>query len=164
MQFDQSTKSEGLSRLLALNAATGKTAWEVKRECLIHGQPRSLLESMARNRSSPVPTLGDCLQLSDGKEVWRAKCLQRDVGPSPVFANGIVYAAVEYEAASAIRANGKGDVTKTHILWKVKEDVPDLCSPLVAGPQFLFLTTFSRQADLLRCQQRQKTVGARSRG
>ena len=60
-----------------------------------------------------------------------------------MFANGIVYAAVEYEAASAIRANGQGDVTATNILWKVKEDVPDLCSPLVAGPYFLFLTTFS---------------------
>ena len=30
---------------------------------------------------------------ADGKEIWRANCLRQDIGPSPVFAGGMVYVA-----------------------------------------------------------------------
>ena len=78
---------------------------------------------------------------TDGKELWRVECLDGDIGPSPVFAGGVVYVANEHGEFSgviAIRADGGGDVTATHVLWKAEIGVPDTCSPL-ATAEFLFL-------------------------
>jgi outer membrane protein assembly factor BamB len=50
----------------------------------------------------------------------------------------VVYAGNEYCVLSAIRADGKGDVTETHISWVGEDGLPDTCSPLVT-PDYLFL-------------------------
>jgi outer membrane protein assembly factor BamB len=39
---------------------------------------------------------------------------------------------------SAIRVDGKGDVTESHTLWIAEDGLPDTCSPL-ATPEFLLL-------------------------
>ena len=75
---------------------------------------------------------------ADGTELWRADCLSGDVGPSPTFAGGVVYVANEFPELSAIRADGGGDVTDTHILWTGDVDLPDTASPL-ATDRFVFL-------------------------
>jgi hypothetical protein len=77
---------------------------------------------------------------ADGSEIWRAKVLGGEVGPSPVFANGVVYAANDTSGLAAVRADGTGDVTKTHVLWTTETDVPDVCSPLVTDKYLLLLT------------------------
>jgi hypothetical protein len=41
---------------------------------------------------------------------------------------------------AAVRADGTGDVTQTHILWTTDIDVPDVCSPLVTD-KYVLLTT-----------------------
>ena len=146
VQFDQGTDKEELSRLLALDTLTGKTVWEAKRPNIPVSWSTPIIIEV--NGQEQIITCGDpwviAYNPTDGQELWRAKCLKGEVGPSPVFADGIVYPAVQYEAASAVRANGKGDVTATHILWSLKDpDVPDMCSPLVAGSNFYFLTSFA---------------------
>ena len=40
----------------------------------------------------------------------------------------------------AIRADGSGDVTTNHVLWKGEDNTPDICSPL-ATEEFVFLLT-----------------------
>ncbi len=171
VQFDQGTDKEELLRLLALDTLTGKTVWEAKRPNIpvswstpivieVNGQapsPQPLSPGAGERGRGEGPqeqiiTCGDpwviAYNPTDGQELWRAKCLRGEVGPSPVFAGGIVYPAVEYEAASAVRANGKGDVTATHIIWSLKDpDVPDMCSPLVAGSNFYFLTSFGARLN-----------------
>ena len=76
---------------------------------------------------------------ADGSELWRAKCLGGEVGPSPVFVDGVVYAANEASGLAAVRADGTGDVTRTHIQWTTDIDVPDICSPLVTDKFVLLL-------------------------
>ena len=44
----------------------------------------------------------------------------------------------QFPALSAIRADGQGDVTETHILWKGEDGLPDTCSPL-ATEEYVFL-------------------------
>jgi outer membrane protein assembly factor BamB len=75
---------------------------------------------------------------ADGKELWRAECLNSDIAPSPVFAGGLVLTVQMGGQLSAIRPSGRGDVTKTHISWKAEEGLPDICSPLSDG-QFIWL-------------------------
>jgi outer membrane protein assembly factor BamB len=140
VQLDQGSRpEEGKSRLVILDAATGETLLEV---------PRPVPNSWA----SPIVvfwegkwqliTAGAPWIISydpiTGNELWRFAGLEGDVGPSPVFCEGIVNAGNEYSYWFAIRADGQGDVSETHLLWKAEENLPDLCSPL-ATSEFSFL-------------------------
>src|SRR5947199_45170 len=54
-----------------------------------------------------------------GKEIWRVRHNGYSVIPRPVFGHGLVFVSTGYDAATllAIRPDGQGDVTATHIAW-----------------------------------------------
>ena len=56
-----------------------------------------------------------------------------------MFVDGVVYAANDASGLAAVRADGTGDVTKTHVQWTTDIDVPDVCSPLVTDKYVLLL-------------------------
>jgi outer membrane protein assembly factor BamB len=87
-----------------------------------------------------------------GGEIWRVKCLRQDVGPSPTFAGGVVYVVSQFPQLSAIRADGKGDVTKTKVLWIGEDGLPDTCSPL-ASEEFVLLLSSD---GMLTCYEAKK--------
>ena len=68
-----------------------------------------------------------------GKELWRVECLKDgEVAPSPVYADGLLYASADYIALTAI------DV-KTHaVAWKQVEDLPGVCTPVVIGKFIIY--------------------------
>jgi outer membrane protein assembly factor BamB len=78
---------------------------------------------------------------ASGREIWQANCLGGDVAPSPVYGSGVVYAVNAGAALAAIRVDGTGDVTATHVLWTAQDDLPDICSPLYAEGLVFLLTT-----------------------
>jgi outer membrane protein assembly factor BamB len=55
------------------------------------------------------------------------------VVPRPVYGNGLVYLSSGYESPVlyAIRPDGTGDVTKTHVAWTAKRGAPLNPSPLL---------------------------------
>ena len=57
-----------------------------------------------------------------------------------MFAHGLIYVCSGFDRAIlfAIRPDGKGDVTETHLAWKHDEDIPRESSPLAVG-DLLFL-------------------------
>ena len=61
-----------------------------------------------------------------------------DMAPSPAFAAGLVFALVPNYDMCAIRADGAGNVTESHIAWVRDENIPDVASP-VARDGLLFL-------------------------
>ncbi|MBY0497687.1 MAG: PQQ-like beta-propeller repeat protein [Cyanobacteria bacterium] len=71
-----------------------------------------------------------------GKEIWRVRY---DEGfsnvPRPVFAHGLVFITTGFQQPEllAVRPDGKGDVTKTHIAWSLKRGAPLTPSPIVVG-------------------------------
>ena len=89
---------------------------------------------------------------ADGKEIWRAECLKADVGPSPVFADGLVYVANEFPGVAAIRAGGTGDVTETHVAWTVDQACPTAAVPWRRTSSCCCWRSYGI-ADLLRCQE-----------
>jgi outer membrane protein assembly factor BamB len=139
VQFDQGTKQDKLSKLLALKAQTGETAWETLREVPNSWPTPIVIEHQGQPQ---IITAADPWVIAyapaDGKEIWRAKCLQADVGPSPTFAGGTVFVANEFPGMAAIRPDGTGDVTDSHVLWEADMGSPDCCSPL-ATDQFLMV-------------------------
>jgi outer membrane protein assembly factor BamB len=79
---------------------------------------------------------------ANGTELWRAKVLQGEVAPSPIFAAGYVLTVNEGAQLSALRPDGSGDVTKSHLAWSADEGLPDICSPLSDGQRVYLLGTY----------------------
>ncbi len=142
IQYDQGGPEDGMSKMIALDGFTGQTVWETKRP-------------VPNSWSSPIVTeIGDQFQLltcgdpwviaydpAKGTELWRAKCLTGDIAPSPIYANGLVFAIEPYSKLVAIRPDGRSDVTETHIAWSLEEGAPDICSPVSNGELIFLLTT-----------------------
>ncbi|MFW5693311.1 MAG: PQQ-binding-like beta-propeller repeat protein, partial [Thermoguttaceae bacterium] len=132
VQIDQGYVPEDeKSRLYAMDAATGAVVWEVKRAVPNSWGSPIVVEHDGRWQ---VITAADpwviAYNPADGSELWRARCLRGDCGTTPVLAGGLVQIGNEYCQWSAIRPDGTGDVTDTHIAWTAEDGLPDTCSPL----------------------------------
>ena len=67
--------------------------------------------------------------------MWRIKCLKSDTAPSPIFADGLIVAVDSHDPdleVLALRPDGLGDVTDTHIVWRMDHG-PGIPSPAAAG-------------------------------
>ena len=144
VQLDQGKADDDRSKLLALNGRTGQTVWQVTRPV-----PASWCSPIVvRHASRPlIITCSDPWVIAyapqSGTEIWRADCLApAEIGPSPVYSEGTVFAANDFAALSAIRADGTGDVTDTHIAWSADVGLPDVCSPLATDRFILLLTSY----------------------
>ncbi len=73
-----------------------------------------------------------------GNEVWRADCGDGfSTTPMPVYENGLVVISTGYTRPEfvAIRPDGSGDVTATHIIWKNNRSVPTMPSAVARDGQ-----------------------------
>lgn len=151
--MDQGGEKDHLSKLMAFDGASGKTLWETPRDVPNSWPSPIAIPFQGKHQiitaASPWVIAYDP---SDGKEIWRAKCLKQDVGPSPTFADGIVYTANEFPGVAAIRPDGQGDVTKTHVLWTGEDGLPDTASPLATAEYVLLLSS----AGTLTCYEAKK--------
>lgn len=148
IQYDQGDGTEGKSKVLALDGITGQVAWETKRDLPNSWASPILVDVEGKPQ---YITLADpnviAYNPANGAEIWRAECLGGDVAPSPIYAGGLVLAIEPYSQLVAIKPTGQGNVTKTHIAWKMEEGAPDICSPVSDG-KFVYLL---ESADLLSC-------------
>ena len=140
--FDQGAAKAARSKLRAIDIATGRVAWEQSRPVSSSWTTPIVIHAGKRDQ---VVTAADpwviAYDPADGKELWRVKTDHGDVAPSPVAVGDVVISAVNDSApVKAIRADGSGDVTATHVLWKGEDNTPDICSPL-ATEEFVFLLT-----------------------
>jgi outer membrane protein assembly factor BamB len=131
-----------MSKLLALDGQTGAVAYEVARPVAASWTSPCVITVKG---GVQLITCADPLVIAydpaDGSEIWRADCITGEAGPSPVESNGVVHVGNEYCIWSAIRADGKGDVTESHVLWNAEDGLPDTCSPLVTS-DYLFLCSY----------------------
>jgi len=71
---------------------------------------------------------------SDGKEIWRFRYADGySVVPRPLFHDGKIYVCSGFNRAVlfAIKADGQGDVTDTHLVWNDDKAVPKESSPII---------------------------------
>jgi len=136
--WDQETNA----KLLALDSATGKTVWETPRglDCawttpVVMPGPAGHLIITAANPKVVA------YNLATGKEVWSVTGIEGDVAPSPVFSKSLVFVASAHSKALAIRPDGQGDVTKTHVAWIAEDGLPDTASPITDGQLLWFITS-----------------------
>jgi len=140
--YDQATADDRKSKLMALDVRTGRTVWETRRDT-----PQTWTTPIVAKtpKGEQIIVCGDpflcAYEPASGKELWRAECLGGEIAPSPVYANGVAFAANAGSYATAVRTDGSGDVTESHILWQAEDGLPDIASPLTNGELFWTLTT-----------------------
>ena len=127
-------------RLIAFNIVNGKEAWTAKRQHISWASP-----SIAQTPDGPWLLLNsetsvDAYDPISGKLLWTQECLSGEVAPSPVYSNGIVFAANEYAVAAAIQVEKAGDVFTPKIVWEFDEILPETSSPTADGKYFYFGT------------------------
>ncbi|PQO44405.1 serine/threonine protein kinase [Blastopirellula marina] len=128
--------------VIALDKATGKIAWQTPRN--VPDLPKYFTFStpllIEANGKTQLLSQGSgaimSLDPSTGKEIWRVKYdLGYSIVPRPIFANGLVYVCTGYDRSTlvAIRPDGAGDVTDTHVEYVVDRNVPYNPSPVAIG-------------------------------
>jgi len=78
-----------------------------------------------------------------GQEIWRARHGEGfSIGASPVFGQGLVFFSTGCFKPQlyAIRTDGEGDVTTTHVAWKTLRQVPIMSSPVLAGAEIYWVS------------------------
>ena len=80
----------------------------------------------------------DGLAAAGGKELWRVRHGRGySIAPRPVFGHGMVFICTGgYHAdLMAIRVDGLGDVTASHVVWKASGPIPLMSSPVLVGDE-----------------------------
>ena len=146
--------------VVALDKKTGKTVWKVNR-------PEELYKGMApiAKKAYITPIIvnvkGKDLLISNastaciayepetGKEVWRIVNGHETTIASPIEEKGTIYYFTSWMAAKpdeeqyidlvAANPDGKGDITKTNVLWKINKPIDQLSSAVVKDGKIYFV-------------------------
>ena len=133
------------SYLLRIDKATGKTVWRVERVTNARQESPDAYTTPTvvhyGTRSEIVVSGADVVTGHDpatGAEVWRAEGLNPGgdgifrIIASPFVHDGIVYAPTRERPMLALKAGGRGDVSRTHVLWRFVNG-PDVPTPVSDG-------------------------------
>jgi len=131
--------------VVALNLADGEPVWKVNRPPMTgdNGDFHKAFSSpllLNDGKRDQVVITGAQWVVSydphDGKTLWQVRHGEGfSNAPAPVYADGVAIICTGYMTPElvAIRVNGSGDVTNSHVLWKIKKQVPAMPSPIVIG-------------------------------
>ncbi|MGC9320127.1 MAG: PQQ-binding-like beta-propeller repeat protein [Armatimonadota bacterium] len=142
VQIDLGKPDIGRSHMVALQAETGETLWDIHRP--VQGSWTTPIVIDTGEREELITSAKPWVIAYDpgtGEELWRVRCVEGDSAPSPIYANGHVYVANIYAELTAIRPGGSGDVTDTHVSWSKPGRLPDITSPLSDGEVVWTLST-----------------------
>ncbi len=152
--------------VVALDTRTGKQRWRTNRR-----------KPADQAYTTPlVVRVGDTDQLISvgaytayaydplsGREIWRVNYADGFSNvPRPVYGHGLVFIATGFNQPTliAVRADGKGDVTRTHIAWTLRRGAPFTPSPILVGDELFVindigvLTTLDARTGTIHYQQR----------
>ena len=133
------------SYLLRIDKATGKTVWRVLRMTRARFESPDAYTTPALlkqgNSTEIVITGGDVVTGHDpatGQELWRADGLNPSndgsyrIVASPVVYGDLLFAPSRERPLLALKPGGRGDVTKSHVLWSFNNG-PDVPTPVSDG-------------------------------
>lgn len=125
--------------VVALDKLTGKVKWKKPRQGYqAYTTPLVVRLPGGDQVISPGALRAIAYEPRTGKEIWNVRYGDGFSNvPRPVFGNGLVYICTGFQEPSmlAVRLDGRGDVTKSHIAWTLKRGVPLTPSPLLVGDE-----------------------------
>ena len=125
------------SYVLALDKNTGKERWRGMRGMsrIAHATP---VVMQVNGKDQIISPAGDVIQgfdPTDGKLIWTVANSGEPCVPSPVIGDGLVYSSTSSNAPIlAVRPDGQGDCTATHIVWEKRSNTPMMSSYLYVKP------------------------------
>ena len=127
--------------VVALDRRTGKTKWRTGRRQPFDQAYSTPLVIRVGDRDEVVSVgayRAAAYDPESGKEIWRVSYEDGFSNvPRPVFGHGLVYIATGFQQPSllAVRVDGSGDVTRTHVAWALRRGAPLTPSPLLVGDE-----------------------------
>lgn len=90
---------------------------------------------------SPSATETIAYDPTDGDVIWRVRHGGMNAACRPLFEHDMVYisAGDGGDSLVAVRADGQGDVTRSHVVWKTGKTVPKRSSQLIVGDLFFMV-------------------------
>jgi outer membrane protein assembly factor BamB len=138
-------RTDDPSYVLRIDKATGRTVWRVERptQARFESPDSYTTPALLRYASSTeiVVTGGDVVTGHDpatGSELWRANGLNPSndgsyrIVASPVVHDSLIIAPTRERPMLALKAGGRGDVTRSHVLWSFNNG-PDVPTPVTDG-------------------------------
>ena len=136
----------GEAYVIALDTSTGRTRWKTERRwpadqaystpLVITVGDRDQLISVGAYRAAAYEPL-------TGREIWRVSYGEGFSNvPRPVYGQGLVYIATGFQTPTliAVRPDGRGDVTRTHVAWTISRGAPYTPSPLLVGNDLYYVS------------------------
>ena len=76
-----------------------------------------------------------------GKEIWTVRYRNHSSASRTVYGHGLVFVNTGFSrpALLAIRPTGRGDVTDTHVAWRLARRMPQKPAPLLIGDELYLL-------------------------
>jgi outer membrane protein assembly factor BamB len=123
---------ENASYLIALDAATGAVKWKVDADPGLVSYSTPIVVPVG-TRSEVIVNSSTGVSGHDaatGRRLWHVAEANRFPVPSPLFHDGVIYTSRGYRSSPffAIRPGGSGDVTASHVLWRVASGGPYISS------------------------------------
>jgi outer membrane protein assembly factor BamB len=133
--------------VIALDSATGKERWKTPRKgdadrkfsfstpLVVEVKGKKQIISAGSDEVS-------ALDPRTGKEIWTVRYDGYSVIPRPVFGHGLVFFSTGYNTPNllAIRPDGSGDVTDSHVAWRLRKGAPHTPSPLLVGEELYIIS------------------------
>jgi hypothetical protein len=142
-----------LQYIAALDKRTGKLAWKTDRSGEMDENPplkkAYCTPLVVEGSSGPqlISPAADWLYAYDpatGKELWKAGYgkLGFSTVPRPVAGHGMVYICTSFMQSQllAVRYDGQGDVTESHVAWRSDRQIPKMPSPLLVGDELCIVS------------------------
>ncbi len=134
----------------ALNKKTGETVWETPRglaDRIKDGDMKKayctpLVIEVGGKKQMIVTAANGTVSLEPrtGKELWRVVHGGMNAATPPQFGNGLVYLTNGHmKTLLAVKPDGKGDVTKSHVEWEYRKEAPSRPAPILLGDLLLLV-------------------------
>ncbi len=145
---------DGIDRqfVAARDKKTGDVVWNVKRSGKMpdkaefqkaYATPHIIEEAGRSQLISPGSDWVYAYDPATGHELWRANYGQLGFStvPRPVVGHGMVYIITSFMQSRllAIKYDGQGDVSATHVVWKSDRQVPKKPSALLVGQELYLI-------------------------
>jgi outer membrane protein assembly factor BamB len=130
---------------VALDKRSGRTLWTSKRDYDFGTDDGDMKKAYATpvvieagGRPQLISQAAKAVLALDpktGRELWRVRYDSHSAAARPLFANGLVYVGSGRGPSElyAIRPDGSGDVTATHVAWKAVRGIGASPSPILVG-------------------------------
>lgn len=131
--------------VVALDKQTGETVWKRDRNIAYDSDNGDIKKAYAtplvfefEGKAQLIdPSAGSSIAYDPktGEELWRVKCGGMNVSCRPLFAHGKVYmnTADGGFRLFAVKPDGKGDVTNSHVAWKLTKGASRYSSQIIVG-------------------------------